>query len=236
VLCLNLIGPGEVKVDLADFDFKFRRTYKVLYLKKNNYSHRNVFQICSNFWHDFKMMFWHTFWCSFVRNLAMAPLCCPPIPLGFTAITNQQRSGKVLPGWGLQSGASQDSNQLPVRGFKECWEWWIFSWARSLGLSKQTTGAALIWASSWTSIVRGLIIHATPFMDRDLSILTSLGSHTIGPKVRSNFTSPGPWRALWYLVRIGFKTMTRGLQLSRGGQSPSHSALSEISWRCLSGP
>jgi hypothetical protein len=42
----------------------------------------------------------------FVRSSAAAPPCRSPLLLGFIAITDQPRVGKVRPGCGLQSGAA----------------------------------------------------------------------------------------------------------------------------------
>ncbi len=55
-IILTLIEPGEVKVDLADFDLKLQEILLSTYVKKNIYSSRNVFQIFLNFLHDFKKL------------------------------------------------------------------------------------------------------------------------------------------------------------------------------------
>jgi hypothetical protein len=41
----TLIGPGEVKVDLADFDLKLQKNLLSTYFFLNSYSYINVFQI-----------------------------------------------------------------------------------------------------------------------------------------------------------------------------------------------
>ncbi len=54
------------------------------------------------------MMFWQTFWLIFVRSPVPAPPCRPPppLPLGFTAITDHPRAGEARPGYGPKSGVA----------------------------------------------------------------------------------------------------------------------------------
>jgi hypothetical protein len=68
-------------------------------------------------------------------------------------------------GWGparlwsaVQCDASQDFDQFPVPGHKECKEWQVLSQAHSLALSKWTAGAALFWANSRNRITHTLQI------------------------------------------------------------------------------
>ncbi len=49
---LTLIGLGEVKVDLADFDLKLQENLLSIFLY--TYSCKNVFRIFLNFWHYLK--------------------------------------------------------------------------------------------------------------------------------------------------------------------------------------
>ncbi len=51
---LTLIEPGEVKVDLTEFDLKLQENFKSTWHFFLTYSCRNVFQIFLNFWHDLK--------------------------------------------------------------------------------------------------------------------------------------------------------------------------------------
>ncbi len=64
------------------------------------------------------------------------PCQTPPLPLGFTAITDHLRPGEVPPGSGPQYGAApvKNSNQFPVAGRIECGGRRVLSWARSLSL------------------------------------------------------------------------------------------------------
>ncbi len=51
---LTLIEPGEVKVDLANFDLKLQENFISTSHFFFTYSCRNVFRIFLNFWHDLK--------------------------------------------------------------------------------------------------------------------------------------------------------------------------------------
>jgi hypothetical protein len=50
------------------------------------------------------------------------PCRTPPLPLGFTAITDHLRAGEVPPASGLQYSAAtvKNSSQFPVAGHVEC--------------------------------------------------------------------------------------------------------------------
>jgi hypothetical protein len=104
IIPLTVIGPGEVKVDLADFDLKLQENLlknlifkKYLFLQKRLPS---LFEILT--WPQ-KMTFWLTFWQFFVRIPAAAPPWRPP------------------------PSASQHSNQFPVTGRVECGGWRVCS-------------------------------------------------------------------------------------------------------------
>jgi hypothetical protein len=132
---LTLIGPGEVKVDLADFDLKLQENllstlyFFYLFLQKRL---PDLFELMT--WPQ-KMTFWHPFWHIFVRNQAAASPAEPPLPPGFTAYTDHLSAGEVPPGHGPQSGAApvKNSNQFPVAGRIEC-GWGGFSVVLALSL------------------------------------------------------------------------------------------------------
>ncbi len=64
----------------------------------------NLFQLLTL---PHKMTYWHPFWCIFIISLAATTPCwTPPLPLGFTAITDHPRAGEVPPDCGLQSSAA----------------------------------------------------------------------------------------------------------------------------------
>ncbi len=74
----------------------------------------------------------------------------PPLPLGFTSITDHLRAGEVPLGSGPQFGAApvKNSSQFPVPGRVECGGWRVLNRACSLALSKWTAGAAPYWGIS----------------------------------------------------------------------------------------
>ncbi len=104
---LTPIQPGEVKVDLANFDVKFWTKFLCRIFKKLTYSCRNVLQIFLNLWHDVKK------WCLNVHlevfSSEVGPrrhIGAPPLPLSFTVYTDHIRAGEVPPGRGPQSGVA----------------------------------------------------------------------------------------------------------------------------------
>jgi hypothetical protein len=118
--CLTLIGPGEVKFDLADFDLK---------LPANLFSNLIIPATTS-----FK-----SFWTYDMTSKN-------DVLTDFLMIFRQKFGrGATLPT--PPPSASQHSNQFPVVG---CIEggWWVRSQAYSLALSKWTFGAAPILACS----------------------------------------------------------------------------------------
>ncbi len=54
---ITLIGPGEVKADLANIDLKLQENFLSTLFLLNTYSCRNVFQIFLNYWHYLKKLF-----------------------------------------------------------------------------------------------------------------------------------------------------------------------------------
>jgi hypothetical protein len=100
-------------------------------------------------------------------------------------------------GWRSPAGVVR-SAQIPISfrspAMLSAGGWQILSRAHSLALSR-TIGAALIWTSSrnWQTLYCGRhIIHAPPAPLHDLGLcyFRPRRSLAIGPKVRSNFTSP----------------------------------------------
>jgi hypothetical protein len=101
------------------------------------YSCKNVFQIFLKFWHDLKKWRFDVHFGIFLSEVRpQCPLPNPPLPLGFTAITDHLRLGEVPPGIGPQYGAApvKNSNQFPVAGRVECGGRWVLIWALSLSL------------------------------------------------------------------------------------------------------
>ncbi len=85
-----------------------------------------------------------TYFCQ--KSDCSVPCQTPPLPLGFTAITDPLKEGEVPPGSGSQFGAApvKNSSQFPVEGRIECGGWRVLSRAHSLALTQWTAGAALI--------------------------------------------------------------------------------------------
>ncbi len=145
------------------------------------------------------MMFWHSFWRIFVRSPEAAPPCCPP-PFGaFTAYTDHSRAGEVWLGCGPQS--SPAPFRIPI-SFR-------FRPVKSAGGSGFAFGPDLLLflsgllpphRSGWVPNTSRLYSAVTHHTHNTLYVLGSLyldlvGLVAVGQKVRSNFTSPGPWCA-----------------------------------------
>ncbi len=104
--------------------------------------------------------------------------------------------GRLWPPVGCS--ARQDSNQFLVPGCGVCGGWWVLSRAHSLALYEWTAGAALFSANSqnWQPVKHG---YTSYILHPSWTGIFQFRAHqpvSIGPKVRSNLTSPGPWRAL----------------------------------------
>jgi hypothetical protein len=116
---LTLIGPGEVKVDLADFDLKLQEN-----LLSTLYIH--FFPIpaetsSGSFWtsdmtskNDVLTSIWHIF----VRSPAAASPAEPPPSARFYCDYRSPEGGRSLPGqWStVQCGASQEFKSVSGRG------------------------------------------------------------------------------------------------------------------------
>ncbi len=198
---LAIIGPGDVKVDLADFDLKLQENLLSTLFFTNVYSCKNVFQIFFNFWCDpKKMMFWCTFWHIFVSSTATVPSWQPPPLAQFYCFYRPHEVAKSPAGlWStVRHSASQNFNQFPVRGCVECGGWQVFSRpSLSLFLS-----ALLVPHRSGhvpeTDRLYCAVTHHTcsPPSWTGIFHLRTLHSLAIGLKVRSNFTSHSLWHAL----------------------------------------
>ncbi len=124
---LTLIHPGEVKVDLANFDVKFRAKflYNVLFfldvfLQKHL---PNLYKLLT--WHQKTMFwwpFWHPFWSFFVRTSVTLLLCrhprFRPVLLLLQTTWVQEKSRRAMVRSVVQRQLNSD--QFLVPGQVEC--------------------------------------------------------------------------------------------------------------------
>jgi hypothetical protein len=147
---LTLLGPGEVKVDLINFDLKWQENLVSTSFKKNTHSCKNFMRIFLNFSHNLKKLCFDVHFNVYLsearlRHLPANPSLCLVLP----QLQNTQRWEKSCwkvvrsPAW-HQSGFQSVSSPRPctVQG------WWVLSRACPLALSKCTVGSTPIKASS----------------------------------------------------------------------------------------
>jgi hypothetical protein len=105
---LTLIQPGEVKVDLANFDVEFRAKflYNVLFFIwpiPAEMSSKSFWTSDMTSKNDVLTSILTFFRQNFCRVATLSP---SPLPTGFTPITDQPSAGEVPPGRGPQCGAA----------------------------------------------------------------------------------------------------------------------------------
>ncbi len=151
MIILTLIGPGEVKVDPANFDLKLQeKLLSTSYIFLPIPAERSS----GSFWtsdmtsKNDGLTCILTYFCH--KSGHCVPCQTPPPSARFYCIYRPPERGRSPAGpWSaVRCGASQQSSQFPVPGHVECGWRWVLSRAHSLVLSKWTAGAASIWGIS----------------------------------------------------------------------------------------
>ncbi len=146
---LSLIQPGEVKVDLANFDVKLRTKFLYVGFFKNLPIPTEM--SCKSFWTS-DMTSQNDVFTSILMFFCQKSgrgdiLPTPPLPQ-FYCVYRPPEGGRSPAGlWSaVRCSASQHLNQFPVAGRVECRGWRVLSRACSLSLSYCIAGSALFWA------------------------------------------------------------------------------------------
>ncbi len=175
---LTLIGLGEIKVDLADFDLKLQENLLsiLFYFFFFTYSCRNVFRIF--FWtsditsKNDVLTSIITYFCQ--KSCRSVPCRTSPLPPGFSAYTDDPSSEEVPPARGMQSHAAPVNIQ-PVSGTGPCRVWGkagsqLGPLSHSFLVDSRRGTNLGNFLKPEASIAWWHIIHATLFIDRALSI------------------------------------------------------------------
>ncbi len=148
-LVLTLFLPGKVKIDLANFDVKFRTKFLSIGFDKNL---PIIAETCSkSFWTSELtskndvftsiLTFFHQ------KSGRCATLWTPLLLTGFTTITDHPRMGEIPPGRGPQCDVAPSNIPISFWSQAECEGMQVLSQACSLALSKCSIYvAAPFWA------------------------------------------------------------------------------------------